>query len=495
MNAEVGAAQSPEDINAVADPAWLQEVHRETGTEPFLDDDGAVVIPVVSGNRTLLGGAPPDRTIKLPALGAHQARVVLALGPWTFQRVIIDAHERLREIVLDGSVDDLTINASRDNRVLRLTGAADPRVLRLQGGSFAIDQEWLRPTTVIDVRDSSLEILRVGDGEAGQLQLNGHVQICSSWRVRSSVITPGATIDMPTGGQVWLGIVNPPQEGRDSPVEMTLRTQGAFECDYLPPDSKVNLDRTTLRLQRLDPPLAESQEDDAIAQFLQAIPTMIERLTVTGNGGVHVSWDLESPTFSPEGGELALKVQSGGNVLNAADRVGLEQVAEDALCQGSAHDPLVVTSILDVNARRMRELRERRGWTAEQLASRCAEAGMPSLTRSVIANAESGRRQGGFTIEEMLTLAYVLDVAPVYFFLPIDAALVSFTPKWVSSAGYLREWVRGNYPLRGQDPRLYETQRPEIEWNAEKSRVDRPLIATSEEIKRWLEGPPTEGSE
>jgi transcriptional regulator with XRE-family HTH domain len=148
-----------------------------------------------------------------------------------------------------------------------------------------------------------------------------------------------------------------------------------------------------------------------------------------------------------------------------------------------------------IMARRIRELRERRDWTAEQLASRCAEAGMPSLTRSVIANAESGRRQSGFTIEEMLTLAYVLDLAPVYLFLPIDAALVSFTPRWVSSAGYVREWVRGNFPMPGQDPRLYQTQRPEIEWNAEKSRVDRPPIATSEEMKRWLEGPPTEGSE
>jgi transcriptional regulator with XRE-family HTH domain len=160
--------------------------------------------------------------------------------------------------------------------------------------------------------------------------------------------------------------------------------------------------------------------------------------------------------------------------------------------QSAPVEPLTPSTIM---ARRMRELRERRGWTAEQLASRCAEAGMPSLTRSVIANAESGRRQGGFTIEEMLTLAYVLDVAPVYLFLPIEAALVSVTPRWVSSVGYVREWVRGNYPLPGQDPRLYQTQRPEVEWNAEKSAVDRPPMASREEIKRWLEGPPKEGSE
>jgi len=160
--------------------------------------------------------------------------------------------------------------------------------------------------------------------------------------------------------------------------------------------------------------------------------------------------------------------------------------------QGAPVEPLTPSTIM---TRRMRELRERRGWTAEQLASRCAEVGMPSLTRSVIANVESGRRQGGFTIEEMLTLAYVLDVAPVYLFLPVEAALVSVTPKWVTSVGYVREWVRGNYPLPGQDPRLYQTQRPETEWNAEKSAVDRPPLASREEIKRWLEGPPKKGSE
>lgn len=144
--------------------------------------------------------------------------------------------------------------------------------------------------------------------------------------------------------------------------------------------------------------------------------------------------------------------------------------------------------------RRMKELRERRGWTAAELANRCAAAGMPSLTRSVIANAESGRRQGGFTLEETFVLAYVLDVAPVYLFLPVEVALVRFT-NWDTSVGYVREWVRGNYPLPGQDAGRYWSQRPEVEWNAEKSRVDRPSMATGEELKRWGEGPPTEGSE
>jgi transcriptional regulator with XRE-family HTH domain len=143
----------------------------------------------------------------------------------------------------------------------------------------------------------------------------------------------------------------------------------------------------------------------------------------------------------------------------------------------------------------MKELRERRGWTAAELATRCAAAGMPSLTRSVIANAESGRRQGGFTLEETFVLAYVLDVAPVYLFLPVEVALVRFTPNWDTSVGYIREWVRGNYPLPEQDAGRYWSQRPEVEWNAEKDAADRLPTATGEEIKRWLEEPPTERGE
>lgn len=42
----------------------------------------------------------------------------------------------------------------------------------------------------------------------------------------------------------------------------------------------------------------------------------------------------------------------------------------------------------------------------------CAEAGRPELNRRVIVNLESGRRTG-VTIEEVLVLAYVLQVPPV----------------------------------------------------------------------------------
>jgi hypothetical protein len=196
MTPKRGAGPSADDIRAVADEAWLSRVRTENGAEPFLDEDGAVVIPVTGGSGPVLQGAPADRTIKLPALGAHQARVTVGLGTSTLQRVIIDAHEGLEEVALErsgGRLDDLTITAGRDDRAL--TGEVDVGVLGLRGGSFAIDPHLIRPTVVVDLRDTGVEILNGAEGRPAQLRLSGTVQARSSWRVRSSHITPGAIID------------------------------------------------------------------------------------------------------------------------------------------------------------------------------------------------------------------------------------------------------------------------------------------------------------
>lgn len=139
-------------------------------------------------------------------------------------------------------------------------------------------------------------------------------------------------------------------------------------------------------------------------------------------------------------------------------------------------------------ARRIRELREGRGWSAARLAERCAEAGMPQLTRSVLANLESGRRSGGVTLEEAFTLAHALDVAPIYLFLPVDATMVEVTPRWAVGAGIAREWVRGRFPLPDQDADRYWTRRPEREWDAEKE------AANAGRLIEDLLQPPVEGS-
>lgn len=55
---------------------------------------------------------------------------------------------------------------------------------------------------------------------------------------------------------------------------------------------------------------------------------------------------------------------------------------------------------------RMRDERHRRGWSAEQFSERVASLGV-DLPRSVIANAENGRR-GYMSIEEVAGIAHAL---------------------------------------------------------------------------------------
>jgi transcriptional regulator with XRE-family HTH domain len=137
-------------------------------------------------------------------------------------------------------------------------------------------------------------------------------------------------------------------------------------------------------------------------------------------------------------------------------------------------------------ARRVRELRDRRGWSAQQLAGRCAEAGADDLDRTRIANIESRRRRN-VSIDEVLVLAHALDVAPVHLFVPVEEKWLAVTPKWIVGAGRVREWVRGRYPLPSRDSRRYWTEVPDHEWDAaEAARRARPQ-STPEEIKAFLE--------
>lgn len=62
-------------------------------------------------------------------------------------------------------------------------------------------------------------------------------------------------------------------------------------------------------------------------------------------------------------------------------------------------------------ADRVRSLRSQLGWSAQRLGVKCAEAGMPSLTRGTIAKIESGVRKS-ITAEEVAVLARVLGVTP-----------------------------------------------------------------------------------
>ena len=120
----------------------------------------------------------------------------------------------------------------------------------------------------------------------------------------------------------------------------------------------------------------------------------------------------------------------------------------------------------DAVAARLKELRRQRGWSAAKLAEHCTQAGAPHLTTSVLANIETGRpdthgvRRRDITIDELLVLAYVLNVAPLHLLgLPDDhthpTAVLVAPGHPVTDPDLLQRWLRGDQPLPGTAPSPY----------------------------------------
>lgn len=68
--------------------------------------------------------------------------------------------------------------------------------------------------------------------------------------------------------------------------------------------------------------------------------------------------------------------------------------------------------------RRVWYYRDRTGVSAQQLADKCADLGLPSITRTVITKLENGRREAVSTAE-LLVLAAALDVPPILLVIPL----------------------------------------------------------------------------
>lgn len=95
--------------------------------------------------------------------------------------------------------------------------------------------------------------------------------------------------------------------------------------------------------------------------------------------------------------------------------------------------------------------------------------------RSIVANLENGRR-ATVSVEELLALAYVLDVAPVHLVVPLDDGQFHVTPEWATNADRAREWFRGQHPLPSTDPRIFFSEVPLDEWQ--------PPQMTTEDVER-----------
>lgn len=113
---------------------------------------------------------------------------------------------------------------------------------------------------------------------------------------------------------------------------------------------------------------------------------------------------------------------------------------------------------VSVIARRVRQMRARQEMTAQQLADRLKEAGVP-WDRATVTKLETGRRQN-VTVTELLGLAFVLNVAPVHLLVPLEDRPYHVTPTRTEDARDVRAWVRGRSPLPGTDRRIFQTEVP-----------------------------------
>jgi transcriptional regulator with XRE-family HTH domain len=106
--------------------------------------------------------------------------------------------------------------------------------------------------------------------------------------------------------------------------------------------------------------------------------------------------------------------------------------------------------VSDVVAARIREVRKRRGWQPAELARRCAQLDGKKWTENTIENIEGGRRRGGshrraVTVDELLTLAAALNVAPLHLMVPPDDDDRPYpvAPGTAATASAARRWIRG----------------------------------------------------
>lgn len=115
----------------------------------------------------------------------------------------------------------------------------------------------------------------------------------------------------------------------------------------------------------------------------------------------------------------------------------------------------------------MREARDARGWTQKQLAARLGELGLQT-DRATIARIESGgQRASRAPLDEVMAIAFALDVAPVHLLTPKQSdANIAVAPKHRFPAVRVREWIRGNDPLGGDPLSYFLAEIPENERSA-----------------------------
>lgn len=118
----------------------------------------------------------------------------------------------------------------------------------------------------------------------------------------------------------------------------------------------------------------------------------------------------------------------------------------------------------------------------------------------MLANLESGRRKF-VTLDEVIALAYVLDVAPIHLVVPISDTVYHSKFGQVLVDGYrltetvaidshrrARAWIKGELAIPGVDQRRYDLERPDGGDGASRE-------VTADEVLAYIQriAPPKDG--
>lgn len=110
----------------------------------------------------------------------------------------------------------------------------------------------------------------------------------------------------------------------------------------------------------------------------------------------------------------------------------------------------LISSVSDVVGGRVRQLRLERGWkTPQQLAERCEEVGAQDLTTNSLYALESGRRDADgrrrrrVAVDELVALAYALEVSPLALLLPKENGEYPLRAGISADAKTVYEWFVG----------------------------------------------------
>lgn len=109
--------------------------------------------------------------------------------------------------------------------------------------------------------------------------------------------------------------------------------------------------------------------------------------------------------------------------------------------------------ISDTVAERITHWRKERGWNRERLAKECARLGHPEITHATLTNIESGRRhpdgtrRRAVTIDELMVIAYALDVPPILLIGKLESRGTPFLQDETVPTHMLIAWFSGEHPF------------------------------------------------